>query len=81
MQILDSLDEYMGVLQLHHSQLEDPMVSAEKFIAEAASTAFSPMDKPLKKELINKNSHRFVKPVKLSSLKKVLSRNPDYFKQ
>ena len=70
--MLDSIDEYMNVL--HQVPYEDPIKSAERFVAEAVTQAASPIDKPIDADKVVLKTNKWVKPVKLSNLRKVLGK-------
>lgn len=81
----NALNEPLSERPLLLSEVSDhPMLSAleaaEKFIVEGMTQGISPFDSmdPMKLE---KNAKPFKKPVKLSALRKVLQRDPDYFKK
>ena len=71
MELLDQLEDYMP-----KSSIE----IAEKLVADAVIAAASPKDKPLDRSKIHPDTHRFVKPVFLSKLKRILSKDPEYFR-
>ena len=71
----DSLDEAMGQFELN------PIAAAERYVAEAVSTAVSPIDKEMDKEKVVKVENRWVKPVTISKLKKILDADPDYYRR
>jgi hypothetical protein len=50
---------------------QNPIDAAEKYVAEAASTAFSSVDKPMDPSKVN-HDPKFFKPQPLSKLKKDL---------
>ena len=71
MELLNEIEEY-----LPKSSVE----MAEKFVADAVVSASSPLDKPIDQSKIDHDTHRFVKPVVLSKLKKILAKDPEYFR-
>jgi hypothetical protein len=82
MSLLDDLEEYLpdrvinDVVGISES---DPLLAAEIFMAEAATQAFSEMKTTMDPSKVNKDPKGYAKPVKLSDLKKVLRKDPDYF--
>jgi len=78
LQLLDSLDEYSE--RTGEKGGVNPFEVAEKFVMEGLEQSFAPIDKtmnPLKMEI---DATPFKKPVKLSEIRKVLKKNPQYFK-
>ena len=71
----DELNEAMGEFELN------PIAAAERYVAEAVSTAVSPLDREINEEKVIKEPRRYVKPVTASKLKKILDSDPDYFKR
>lgn len=66
---------------INKNQVEYSLDSAESYIVEAIEAAMAPIDdqqnkpRPMSKEPI-----KFVKPITLSKLRKILKKNPEYFK-
>lgn len=69
--LIDSLEEY--------ATRDTAFDVAEKFVAEAGLVAFSPFDHKMDESKVVNKPHRFVKAVKSSDLKKVLTKDPYYF--
>ena len=75
-ELLESLDEYMDILQ--EEKHVDPITASEMFIFESLKDVTrNPTTEDVSK-IIDKPK-RFYKPLKSSALQKVLTKDPDYF--
>ena len=76
-ELLESLDEYMNILQ--EEKHVDPLTASEVFIFETLKdvTRNPPTSEDASK--INPKPKRFFKPLTSSKLQKVLTKDPDYF--
>lgn len=87
MELLDSLDNHVTVKFQSDREISDSDIEitgflkdTEKFVIEGVTTAFSPINHTPDKEKVVSNPRKFSKSLSLSQLRKVMKKNPDYFK-
>ena len=70
----------MEIVETVDQQIElNPALNAERYLADATTTAFTRLDKPVDPSRVVVNPKRFVKPMTLSEIKKKLRGDPEYF--
>jgi predicted transcriptional regulator len=88
MELLNPLENSFNIQVHSDREIEDRDIEltgflndAEQFVVEGVTETFSSTDHAPDKDYLVKNPRKFVKPLTLSQLSKVMKKNPDYFKK